>query len=88
MAKLEASISFIGSGSLWLFLDDKLIMQDNEKLTMELKNDDEYIIHWFVKCTPGSSYLITVSSPKDAQFQLTRVVMTSGKDSGAFRFRI
>ena len=86
MAKLVAS-TFVGNGSLWLYLDDKLIMQNSDTLTMELEDDAEYIVHWFVKGVPGSSYSITISSPREAQYQLTRVVVISEKDSGSFRFR-
>jgi hypothetical protein len=86
MAKLVAS-TFIGSGSLWLFLDDKLIIQNSEKQTIELNRGEEYIVHWFVKGTPGSSFSITISSPREAEFQLTRVIVVSGKDCGEFRFK-
>jgi hypothetical protein len=85
MAKLVAS-TFIGNGSLWLYLDDKLIMQNSDTLTMELEDDTEYVVHWFVKGVPGSSYSITMSSPKEAQYQLTRVVGKGGKSWGGFKF--
>ncbi|MEO7991389.1 MAG: hypothetical protein ABI663_17690 [Chryseolinea sp.] len=87
MAKLVAS-TFIGNGSLWLYLDDKLIMQNSDTLTMELNEDEEYIVYWFVKGAPGSSYSITISSPREAQYQLTRVLGKSGKDNAALRFKI
>ncbi len=87
MAKLVAS-TFIGNGSLWLYLDDKLIMQNSDTLTMELEDDSEYILHWFVKGTPGGSYSITISSPREAQYQLTRVIGKNGKADGGFRFKV
>lgn len=85
MAKLIAS-TFIASGELWLYLDNKLIMQNSDSVTVELKEDTEYIVHWFVQGAPGSSYSITISSPREAQYQLTRVVGTSGKSDGSFKF--
>jgi hypothetical protein len=85
MAKLVTS-TFIGSGSLWLYLDNELIMQNSDTLTMELKEDAEYVVHWFVQSAPGSSYSITISSPREAQYQLTRALGKSGKDVGAFKF--
>jgi hypothetical protein len=85
MAKLVAS-TFIGSGSLWLYLDNELVMQNSDTLTLELEDNAEYIVHWFVKGAAGSSYSITISSPRDAQYQLTRILGRSGKDKGGFFF--
>lgn len=85
MVKMVAS-TFIGSGSLWLYLDNELIMQNSDSATVELEEGREYIVHWFVKGTPGSSYSITISSPREAQYQLTRVVDKSGKAISVFRF--
>lgn len=87
MAKLIAS-TFIASGELWLYLDNKLIMQNSDSVTMELEEGQEYIVHWFVQGTPGSSYSITISSPKEAQYQLTRVVGRGGKNYGAIEFNV
>ncbi len=87
MAKLVAS-TFVSNGSLWLYLDNNVIIQNSDTLTMELEYDSEYIVHWFVKGTPGSSYSITISSPREAQYQLTRVFGKSGKGHGTFRFMV
>jgi hypothetical protein len=86
MRNLIAS-TFAGSASLWLYLDNELIMQNSDSLTMELGEDEGYIVHWFVSGMPGSSYSITISSPKGAQFQLTKAIDKTGKDSGGFQFR-
>ena len=86
MRKLIAS-TFAGSSSLWLYLDNQLVMQNSDNLTMELGDDEGYAVHWFVSGTPGSSYSITISSPKAAQFQLTKAIDKTGKDSGGFQFR-
>jgi hypothetical protein len=86
MTKLIAS-TFAGSASLWLYLDNHLVMQNSDTLTMELGGDDGYTVHWFVSGAPGSSYSITISSPKGAQFQLTKAIDRTGKDSGGFQFR-
>ena len=87
MAKLIAS-TFIASGELWLYLDNKLIMQNSDSVTMELEEGQEYIVHWFVKGTPGSSYSITISSPKEAQYQLTKVIGSGRKVVGDFVFSL
>ena len=85
MTKLVAS-TFIGSGSLWLYIDNKLIVQNSESVTVDVKEGQEYFVHWFVQGIHGNSYSITISSPREAQFQLTRTLAASGKDLGSFRF--
>lgn len=77
----------MGNGSLWLFLDNNLIMQNSDNLTLELNRDEEFMVYWFVNGIPGSSYTIAISSPRDAQFQLTRMIGKAGKDHGSFQFR-
>jgi len=86
MTKLIAS-TFAGNVSLWLYLDHNLVMQNSDSLTMDLGDDEYYIVHWFVSGDPGSSYSITISSPRGAQFQLTKAIDRTGKDSGGFQFR-
>jgi hypothetical protein len=86
MVKLVAS-TFIASGELWLYLDNKLIMQNSDSVTVELEEDTEYIVHWFVQGTPGSSYSITISSPREAQYQLTRGHSVA-KDYGSYKFYV
>lgn len=85
MAKLVAS-TFIGNGTLWLYLDNELIMHNSDSVSVELEDGQEYVIHWFVQGTPGTSYSITTSAPREAQLQLTRTIMKSKKDFGAYRF--
>ncbi len=86
MAKLVAS-TFIGNGSLWLYLDNHLIVQNSDSVTVELEKGIEYIVHWFAAADPGGSYSITISSPREAEYQLTKSVVAYGKDHGAFRFK-
>jgi hypothetical protein len=87
MVRFTAS-TFIGSGSLWLYLDNQVVMQNSDAVTAELEEGGiEYIVHWFVMGSPGTPYSITISSPREAQFQLTRMLGTSGKDQGAYRFK-
>jgi hypothetical protein len=86
MAKLIAS-TFIASGELWLYLDNKLIMQNSDSVTVELEEDTEYIVHWFVQGTPRDSYSISISSPKGAEFQLTRIIGERKKNYGSIQFK-
>lgn len=85
MATMVTS-TFIGSGSLWVYLDNKLVMQNSDTTAVELDEGRTYIVHWFVSGAPGSSYSITISSPRDAQFQLTRVIGPSGKGIDSITF--
>lgn len=85
MMKMTAS-TFIGNGSLWLYLDERLILQDSDTLTMEIGQGEEYSVYWFLKGAPGSTFSITISSPRDAQFQLTKVIGGGGKECGGFLF--
>lgn len=87
MTKLIIS-TFIGQGNLWLYLDNELIMQNSDSVTVELEEGQEYIVHWFVKGVPGSSYSITVSSPREAQYQLTRGIGKGEKGLGSIHFRV
>jgi len=85
MAKLVAS-TFVGKGELWLYLDDKLIMRNNDSIELEIEEGQEYVIHWFVKGEPSSSYSVTISSPKEAQYQLTTSVGKESKAIGYIQF--
>jgi hypothetical protein len=85
MVQMIAS-TFVADGSLWLYVDSKIIMKGSDSATVELNEGEEYIVHWFVEAAPGKSYSITISSPREAEFQLTRTLMPSGKDQGSFRF--
>lgn len=85
MVKMVAS-TFIANGSLMLYLNNELIMQNSDSTTVELEEGKEYIVHWVIKGTPGSSYSITISSPREAQYQLTRVVGRSGTNLGSYVF--
>lgn len=85
MAKLVIS-TFIGNGTMRLYLDDKVILTDSDAATVELEEDKEYVVHWFVNGAADTSYSITISSPKEAEFQLTRSIGKGGKDCGGIRF--
>ena len=85
MAKMTAS-THIAKGSLWLYLDNEQIMTNTDAVEVELEEGKDYIIHWFVKGNAGAQYSLTISSPKEAQFQLTKMLQSSGKDVGSLRF--
>jgi hypothetical protein len=86
VAKLTVSAS-VSEGFLWLYLDHVVIIENTERISLEVESGQEYVIHWFVKGKPGTSYSITISSPKEAQFQLTRGLRVSGKGFGGLKFK-
>ncbi|MBS1681756.1 MAG: hypothetical protein JST48_08605 [Bacteroidetes bacterium] len=86
MAKLMIS-SVVGDGALWLYLDNALIGKNTESIALDIDTDQEYVVHWFVQGKPGSTYSITISSPKEAELQLTRGLRNSGKGFGGFKFK-
>jgi hypothetical protein len=85
MVKLVAS-TFIAQGTLKVYLDNALIMQNSDSVTIDLEPGQAYILHWFVLGESGNAFSITISSPSDAQFQLTRTISKEKKDLGTFRF--
>ncbi len=86
MARLVAS-TFSGKSSLWLYLDNYLVLENSGNLALEIHDGTGFIVHWFVSGTPGDQYTITISSPREAEFQLTRGLNSSGKDHGGFYFK-
>jgi hypothetical protein len=84
MTKMTASAS-VSNGSLWLFLDNELILKNSGVVNIELKDSGEHIVHWFV--SGKGTYTISVSSPKEAEFHLTKMLNSSGKEIDSFTFR-
>ncbi len=85
MLQMKAS-AFISNGSLLLFVNNTVFLKGSDSGTIDLKEGAEYIVHWFVDAPPGSSYSVTISSPRAAQYQLTRILGKSGKDLNSFIF--
>jgi hypothetical protein len=79
--------SFVLKGTLSLYLDMELIIENNDSVVMELKDGVDYIVHWFVNAKAGNSFSITISSPLSAHYELMRTVNAAGKHFGWFQFR-
>lgn len=80
--------AFIENGELWIYLDSELILRESDTISVELEDEQEYILHWFVKGVANSVYSITISSPKEAEYQLTKNIGIGRKDFGAIHFKI
>jgi hypothetical protein len=87
MTKMTAS-TFVGNGSLSLYLDNVLIASNSDSISVNLEENREYIVHWYVSGADGGSYSVSISSPRQAEFQLTRRMGASGKDIGSVRFAV
>lgn len=85
MIQLTAS-TFIGNGSLWLYVDNELIARNSDSISFELQENKEYILHWFVSGSEGARYSISISSPREAEYQVTRRLPEAGKDIGSILF--
>lgn len=80
--------AFTGASSLWLYMDNQLILKDSTAVTMELDSGSDHVMFWYVEGPPGSTYSITISSPREAEYQLTKTLLASGKDHGSFQFAV
>lgn len=87
MIKLVAS-TFSIKGTIWLFLDEDLISDGNVIKDVELEAGKSYLLHWVIKGKEGSTYSISVSSPKEALYSLTSVIGESEKEFGGFKFQL
>ncbi|GAB3219614.1 hypothetical protein J0A67_04790 [Algoriphagus aestuariicola] len=85
MVKLVVS-TFALHGKIWLFLDEELISTGSSTRELELKIGESYVLHWVIKGNPGSTYSISVSSPREAQYLLTRVIGVGEKEFGGYKF--
>lgn len=85
MAFFRAS-THAGDGILILRLNNTLIIENTGTCEVEIGEGEEHVIQWFAEGQAGSSYVIIISAPHEAEFQLTRALGRSGKDYGGFRF--
>lgn len=87
MIKLVAS-TFSIKGSIWFYLDEELISDGNVIKDVELEPGKSYLLHWVIKGKAGSTYSISVSSPKEALYSLTSVIGESEKELGGYMFQL
>lgn len=80
--------AYAGANSLWLYMGNQLILKDSSQTTIELESGTDYVMFWYVEGSPGSAYSITISSPREAEYQLTKTLLGSGKDHGSLQFAV
>ncbi|WPR77684.1 hypothetical protein [Algoriphagus sp. NG3] len=80
--------TFSEDGSIVLYLDDVEISLERGQIEISLETGDEYLLHWFVKGKPKSVFSVTVSSPRMAEFNLTKRLGLGGKEIGGYHFKL
>ncbi|WP_020531941.1 hypothetical protein [Flexithrix dorotheae] len=85
MAKFVIS-TFIEKGDIEIKLNDKVIPLDNGKIEEKIEDNQYYVFSWLVKGEVGSSFRISISSPRYAEFQLHKIIGKSGEDVNSFQF--
>ncbi|MBO3697359.1 hypothetical protein [Roseivirga sp. E12] len=81
--KFEAS-TFVEDGILELEIDDKLVLQNNGKVSLEISKGS-HNVSWRIKGKIGTSFTVSISSPAFASFQLTKLLIEEN-ESGCHKF--
>ena len=79
----ETTVEF---GKLLLKIDGINVIIDSGTTDFYLPDNENFILQWFVKGVPGSSYSIKIKSPENASINLTKIIKPTGKDYGGFSF--
>ena len=85
--KIFRASTHIENGALQVRLNDVEVIRNTAIYEHPLEKGN-YIVQWFVEGKANSSFIITISSPASAEFQLMRKLDETGKDFGGFRFSI
>jgi hypothetical protein len=56
--------------------------------TRDVVAGHEYVIQWFIRGTPGTTYKVQVTQPAEARFVASATLNDSQKDAGVFWFTI
>ena len=76
-----------GEGTLELSLDGEVILRNSGKVSMKL-NKGFHKVSWFVKGKIGTSYTISISSPSEAAFHLSKVITENEFETNLTTFKI
>ena len=80
--------TFSEEGSITIYLDDLQISKQRDQTEINLVPGSEYLLHWFIKGKPKSVFSITVSSPRSAEYNLTKRIGHGGKEIGGYHFKL
>lgn len=79
---------FAEDGILELALNGKVLLSSRGQCREEIKRGATYHITYRVQGIPGSAYTLSISSPREAEMQLTKTIGKSGEDTHTFEFEI
>ena len=72
---------FVESGSIELKLNGESLLKGSGRIERFLSSNTEQKLSWKINGPVGSSYTISVSSPKEAEFHLSKVLTVSKEQS-------
>jgi hypothetical protein len=87
MTAFIASI-FVEDGTLQLSLNGKVLLSGRGQCQEEIQPGTTYKVTWNVQGSPGSAYTLSISSPREAEMQLTKTIGKSGEDANEFEFEM
>lgn len=87
MERLVVS-TFSEDGNIVLYLDDVEVSEQRDQIEISLEPGSEYLLHWFIKGKAKSVFSITVSSPRSAEYNLTKRICDGGKEIGGYHFKL
>lgn len=85
MASFKVTTS-VAAGKLLLKLNGKNVAVDNAQADKTIADGQHFVVQWFVKGVPGSTYAIKITSPASAVIDLKKVIKDTGVDHGGFSF--
>lgn len=85
MTKLVIS-TFVENGRMTVTLNGEKIIEDSNRIETELEYGKDYQLAWKVDGRAGSMYNITVSSPVEISFYLSKTIGKTGYDFNKVSF--
>jgi len=80
--------TFSEEGSIVIYLDDVELSKQRDQIEISLEPGSEYLLHWVIKGKAKSVFSITVSSPRSAEYNLTKRIGHGGKEIGGYHFKL
>lgn len=88
MPKLRMS-AFVEEGIMNVRMNDDMILPgEGGDLELSLEKGKKYYLNWYVEGRAKSHFRISVSSPKEAELHLSKILDSNGSDFGYFPFEI
>jgi hypothetical protein len=85
MATFHADTS-VQAGQLLLKLNGNTVIVNSGSTNINLPDGEHFVVQWFVKAVPNSTYSLKITSPASAIVDLTKAIKSTGVDYGGFSF--